>query len=138
MRYCFRRATDDDIRRILPYTTETSKVDWDVVRQSNEILAFTYKDEPLMILGLVHFPTGTYDIHAALWGLFRNDIDPHRVALIRACQDLLFDRVGYKFTAMIDINEKKFVRFAEYFGFEATKELAELNGKLYRYYVKET
>lgn len=137
MKYTVRIATEDDIRGILPYTTENSKVDWAVVRQSGEIRAFCCDGTPIMILGLLEFPTGDYLTTAALWGLFHRDVEKHKVSLIRACQDLLFSRVGYRLVCYIDTNEPKFIRFAEFFGFEETKELAELNGKLYRYYIKE-
>lgn len=138
MKYTVRVATEEDIQRILPYTTENAKVDWSVVKQSDELLVFCYGDEPQMVLGLVYYPTGTYITTAALWGLFRTSIDKHTPALVRLCKDLLFERVGFKFIAMVDANEKKFARFAEFFGFERTKELAELHGKVYHYYIKET
>lgn len=137
MRYTVGLATEDDIKKILPYTTENAKVDWQVVRDSNETRAFFCDGEPIMILGLLNMPSGDDIVTAAIWGLFHQDVRKHAVPLVRVCQDLLFTRVGYKFVVFIDESELRFKRFAQFFGFVPTKELAELDGKLYRYYVKE-
>ena len=138
MKYTVGLATEEDIKRILPYTTENAKVDWQVIRDSNETRVFFCDGEPIMILGLVYMPSSDDVVTAALWGLFREDVHKHSLPLVRVCKDLLFTRVGYRFVVFVDEDESKFKRFAQYFGFVPTKDLAELDGKLYRYYIQES
>lgn len=136
MKYTVRLATIDDINKIKKNTTENGKVDMRVVKQSEEMRCFLYGDEPLMILGLVDFPSDSYDKSVALWGLFNKNVKKHTKYLVKTCKDLLFDRVGYTFVCYIDEENNTFKRFATFFGFEPSKYVEEFNEKLYRFYVK--
>lgn len=136
MKYTVRLATIDDINKIKKNTTENGKVDMRVVKQSEEMRCFLYEDEPLMILGLVDFPSDSYDKSVALWGLFNKNVKKHTKYLVKTCKDLLFDRVGYTFVCYIDEENNTFKRFATFFGFEPSKYVEEFNEKLYRFYVK--
>lgn len=136
MKYTVRQATLKDVETIRMSTTENGKVDMSVVQQSEEMRCFLCEDKPLMILGLVNHPTGTQEKIVALWGLFAKGINKHTIPLVRACKDLIMDRVGYTFVCYINENNAKFKRFATFFGFEPTKNVEEFGGKLYRYYVK--
>lgn len=134
--YVVRNATLEDVQSILPYTTETGKVDMNSIRQSDEVKVFIYNDRPLMILGLAHYPTGTDDTLVAVWGLFNREVEKHTRRVVQTCKDLIFDRVGYTFVVLIDESVDKYSRFAKFFGFIRTKDVEEIGGKLYRYYVK--
>ena len=136
MKYTVRRATIDDINKIKKNTTENGKVDMHVVKQSEEMRCFLYEDEPLMILGLVDFPSDSYEKSVALWGLFNKNVKKHTKYLVKTCKDLLFDRVGYTFVCYIDEENNTFKRFATFFGFKPSKYVEEFNEKLYRFYVK--
>ena len=138
MKYTVGLATEEDIQRILPYTTENSKVDWKVVRESHEVRVFLCDGEPIMVLGLMEMPSADDVNTAAVWGLFRYDVHKHVLPLVRVTKDLMFTRVGYRFVVFVDDAEPKFKRYAEFLGFKPTKELANLGGKVYRYYIKES
>ena len=136
MKYTVRNATIDDVKAIRGLTTENGKVDMSVVKKSEEMRCFLYGEERLAILGLVDYPTGTDDKFVALWGLFNKGIGKHTKHLVSACKDMLLDRVGYTFVCYIDDSNRKFKRFATFFGFQPTKYIEEFEGKLYRYYMK--
>lgn len=136
MKYSVRNATLDDINAIKGLTTEGGKVDMSVVRQSEEMRCFLCGEVPLMVLGLVNHPTGTDDKCVALWGLFDKTVNKHTKALVKACQDMILDRVGYTFVCYIDDENPKFKRFATFFGFKPTKYVEKFEGKLYRFYMK--
>lgn len=136
MKYAVRRATEEDIQYFMGNSTENGKVDIGDVRQSEEIRCFVCDGVPLMVLGLVNIPTGTDDKSVALWGLFSKGVNKHTKALVRVCKDLLFDRAGYTFYAYVDESSNKFKRFATFFGFLPLKDVEEIEGKLYRLYIK--
>lgn len=136
MTYTVRNATIDDIKAIRRHTTENGKVDMSVVKQSEEMRCFLCDGVPLMILGIVDHPSETDEKVVALWGLFNKEINKHTKYLVKACRDMLLDRVGYTFVSYIDESVNKFKRFATFFGFEPTKYVEEFEGKLYRFYVK--
>ena len=134
--YHVRNATLDDVRALLPYSTEGGKVTLETVETSDEIKVFLYNDKPLMILGLEYLPTGNQEIHAGLWGLFSREVDKHTKALVRACKDLIFDRVGFSYAVLIDESNRKYSRFVEFFGFQRTECVERIEEMLYRIYIK--
>lgn len=136
MKYTVRRAVPSDFTKIIGFKTEGGKVDETVIAQSEEIRTFLCDDEPIMILGLVDFPSARYEKIVGLWGLFNKGISKHTKYVVKTCKDLLFDRVGYTFIALIDEDEKKFKRFVEFFGFRPTKEIEKYEEKVYRCYIK--
>lgn len=136
MKYTVRNATLEDIKALKGKTTENGKVDMAVVKKSEEMRCFLYGEERLAVLGLLDYPTGTDEKQVGLWALFNKGIDKHTKQLVRACKDMMFDRVGYTFMCYIDDSNRKFKRFATFFGFEPTKYVEEFEGKLYRFYMK--
>lgn len=136
MKYRVRKATQRDIDRLRAVSTENGNIDEDAIRRSEEIRCFLCDDEPLMILGLVDHPTGDDRKVVALWGMFNKNIQKHTKTLVKTCMGLIFERVGYTFVCYIDESNKKFKRFATFFGFQPSKNVEEFEGKLYRFYVK--
>lgn len=136
MKYSIRQATINDIDKLRKNSTEEGKVDMNVVKQSEEMRCFLCDGEPLMVLGLVDHPTGTDEKVVALWGMVNKGVKKHTKALVRACKDLLFDRVGYTFVCYIDEDNRRFKRFVTFFGFEPSKYLEQIDGKWYRFYIK--
>lgn len=136
MKYTVRKATLDDIRALIPYSTEGGKITTETLNTTDDTRVFLYGDKPLMILGIEYWPGSDEVITAGLWGLFSKDANKHTKQLVRTCKDLIFDRVGFVYFALIDENKKKFVRFAEFFGFERTEMVERINEMVYRIYVK--
>ena len=112
MTYAFRNAIPEDFDKLLKNSTENGKVDNEVIRDSVEIKVMTCDDEPI--------------------------IKKHTKQAIRFCKDLIFDRIGFRFLVLIDENNKKFVRFVEFFGFKRTNFVEEKLGTLYHLYIKDT
>lgn len=136
MIYTVRKATIDDINIVKKNSTEEGKVDKNVIERSEEMRCFLCDDEPLMVLGLVDYPTGSDEKAVALWGILSKDINKHTKYLVKTCKDLLLDRLGYTFVCYIDEESWTFKRFATFFGFKPTKYVEDFNGKLYRFYIK--
>lgn len=136
--YTIRKSELDDIKKIAPYMTESGKTDSLTLATTDEAKTFLYNDKPLMILGLEYLPSAGDDIEVGLWGMFSRDISKHTKHLVRACKDLLFDRVGFCFYVLIDETNPVFVRFAKFFGFERTEVVERIEQKLYHMYVKRT
>ena len=59
MIYTVRKAAIDDINIVKKNSTEEGKVDKSVIERSEEMRCFLCDDEPLMVLGLVDYPTGS-------------------------------------------------------------------------------
>ena len=136
--YTIRKSELDDIKKIAPYMTESGKTDSLTLATTDEAKTFLYNDKPLMILGLEYLPSAGDDIEVGLWGMFSRDISKHTKHLVRACKDLLFDRVGFCFYVLRDETNPVFVRFAKFFGFERTEVVERIEQKLYHMYVKRT
>ena len=137
MRYTVRRANIDDIRTIINNSTENGKIDEETINSCDEMRVFLCGDKPLMVLGLTEYVTGNELNKAGVWGVFDKDVENHTKELVKTVKDLIFDRAGYTFIVYVEEGNTKFIRFAEFFGFKPTKDIANLNGILYRYYIKE-
>lgn len=135
MSYKIRKATLDDIVKILPYSTEDGKTDKETLATTDEAKVILFGDQPLAIIGLEYLPGGTDEIEVGIWGLFNRDIEKHTKYIVNACRELIFQRVGFCFYALIDEDVPKFVRFAKFFGFERTECVERIEKKLYRMYM---
>jgi len=133
----FRRATMDDIAKLLKNSTENGKVDEDVIADSDEIRVMECDGEPIMVIGCVRYDRDDLLDMLGVWGIFSRDIKKHTKEAVMFCNDLIFSRVGTKFVVLIDESVPMFRRFVEFFGFKRTKVVEEKFGKMYYVYVKE-
>lgn len=138
MKYQVRKTTLDDIHKIMPYISESGKVESDCLAETDESKVFLVDGTPMMIISLTYLPGGRDDVEVGIWGLFHKDLYKHTKQLVRVCNDLLFDRAGFVFYALIDENVPKFIRFAKFFGFVRTEIVERHDRKLYHMYVKRT
>ena len=138
MTYAFRNAIPEDFDKLLKNSTENGKVDNEVIRDSVEIKVMTCDDEPIMMVGRIEYPKGDLIMATGVWAIVSKDIKKHTKQAIRFCKDLIFDRIGFRFLVLIDENNKKFVRFVEFFGFKRTNFVEEKLGTLYHLYIKDT
>lgn len=138
MRYTIRKSELDDVKKLAPYMTESGKTDSFTLATTDEAKTFLCDDKPLMILGLEYLPSAGEEIQVGMWGMFSRDVSKHVKPLVRACKDLLFDRVGFCFFVLIDEQNPVFVRFATFFGFQRTEIVERIEQKLYHMYMKRT
>lgn len=138
MRYTIRKSEIDDVKKLAPYLTESGKTDSFTLATTDEAKTFLCDDKPLMILGLEYLPGSGDEIEVGMWGMFSRDISKHTKHLVKACNDLLFERVGFCFYVLIDETNPVFVRFAKFFGFARTEVVERIEEKLYHMYVKRT
>ena len=138
MKYVFRNVRQGDLEKLLAVSTENGKVDEETIRQSVEIRVMEYDGEPLMMIGRIEYPTGDLIMTTGVWAIVSKNIGRHTKKAVQFCKDLIFNRIGFKFLVLIDENNKKFVRFAEFFGFQRTNFVEEKLGTVYHLYVKET
>lgn len=138
MKYAFRNVMPGDLERLIANSTENGKVDEEMLRSSVEIKVMECDGEPIMMIGRIDYPTGDLIMTTGVWAIVSKDIKKHTKKAVQFCKDLIFDRIGFKFLVLIDENDKKFARFAEFFGFQRTNYVEEKSGTVYHVYIKET
>jgi hypothetical protein len=138
MKYTFRNVKDGDLEKLLASSTENGKIDEETIQASVETKVLECDGEPIMMVGRVEYPTGDLIMTTGVWAIVSKDIRKHTKKVVQFCKDLIFDRIGFKFLVLIDENNKKFVRFVEFFGFKRTNFVEEKLGTVYHLYVKET